>query len=59
MDVSPDVYHRWELQRVAAERSRMLAKAATEERMARAKIRVEAALRALEVAARLEYGAMR
>ena len=59
MDVSPEVFHRWEQQHVAAERSRMLAKMETDRRMRAAKARVEAALRALEQAARLEYGAVR
>jgi hypothetical protein len=59
MDVSPELYQRWELQHVAAERARMLAKMNTERMLARAKARVEAALRVLEQAARLEAAPMK
>jgi hypothetical protein len=54
MDVDPQTFRIWEAQHVAAERSRMLAKMATEKRLKAAKARVEAALRVLEQAARLE-----
>jgi hypothetical protein len=54
MDVPPTLMAAWERQHVAAERSRMLAKLATERRLRAAKARVEAALRVLEQAARLE-----
>lgn len=59
MDIPASLFAQWEQQHVAAERSRMLAKEATERRLRAAKARVEAALCALERAARLEYGAMR
>jgi hypothetical protein len=59
MDIPAPLYAAWEAQRVAAERSRMLAKMATERRLRAAKARVEAALRVLEQAARLECGTMR
>jgi hypothetical protein len=49
----------WEQQHVAAERSRMLAKMNTERRLKAAKARVEAALRILEQAARLERSPVR
>lgn len=56
MDIPAPLYKAWEAQHVAAERSRVMAKLETDRRVARAKARVEAALRALEEAARLEYG---
>lgn len=59
MDVPPSLYARWQEQHIAAERSRMLAKEATEQRMRAAKARVDAALRVLEQAARLEAAAMK
>lgn len=59
MDIPAPLFAAWEAKHVAAERSRMLAKMETERRLERAKARVEAALRTLEQAARLEYGAMR
>lgn len=59
MDIPAPLFGAWEAQRIAAEQSRMLAKMETERRLAAAKARVEAALRVLEQAARLEYGAMR
>jgi hypothetical protein len=59
MDIPASLYGQWEQQHIATERSRMLAKMETEQRVARAKARVEAALRALEYAARLEGNAMR
>jgi hypothetical protein len=54
MDVPADLFGKWQEQHAAAERSRMLARIQTERMLARAKARVEAALRALEVAARLD-----
>lgn len=54
MDIPAPLFAVWEQQHVAAERSRMLAKQATERRLAAAKARVESALRVLEQAARLE-----
>jgi hypothetical protein len=59
MDIPAPLFAAWEAQHVAAERSRMMAKAETERRLSRAKARVEAALRALEAAARVERTAMR
>lgn len=56
MDASPELFRQWEAQRVAAERSRMLAMQVTERRLKAAKARVEAALRVLEQAARVEAG---
>jgi hypothetical protein len=59
MDIPASLYGQWEQQHIAAERSRMLAKMATERMVARAKARVEAALRAVEAAKRMEATAVR
>lgn len=59
MDVSPELFRQWEAQKIASERSRMMAKEATERRVRAAKARVEAALQVLERAARMEANAMR
>lgn len=57
MDCPAPLFHAWEQQHTDAERSRMLAQMETERRVARAKARVAAAIRALEAAARLEADA--
>lgn len=59
MDASPELFRQWEAQHVAAEQSRMLAKQATERMVARAKARVEAAIRAVEAARRMEVDGVR
>jgi hypothetical protein len=55
VDIPAPLFAVWEQQHVAAERSRMLAKEATERRLRAAEARVKAALQVLEQAARMEY----